>query len=159
MPPNTIKGRGLAEIVTPFYQLQGEDGELSPEDFIQGVGDVYGSQHVILYDANGNPILTDGKVGHDVTGIWSGRKEVAAPGAPERLVDGNTPAKSVIVTAETNNTSVVVVGSGLVDAVLLTRKGTPLFAGESVTLLCDDLFDIYIDALVATEGVTFNALT
>jgi len=100
-----------------------------------------------------------GKVGHDITGISDGRKEVATAGTRVALVASSTPAKIVIITAETDNTGYIVVGGATVVAALATRQGTPLNAGDSITLEIDNLADVYLDATVNTEGVTFVYLT
>lgn len=100
-----------------------------------------------------------GKVGHDKTGIGHGRKVVAAAGTDLPLETSSTPAKVVIVTAETNNTGVIVVGASGVDAALSTRTGTPLMPGDSTVLEIDDLADVYIDATVTGDGVTYMYLT
>lgn len=99
-----------------------------------------------------------GRVGHDKTGIGDGRKEVDTAGTRVALAS-STAAKVVIITAETDNTSIVVVGGATVVAALATRRGTPLLAGDSVTLEIDNLVDVYIDAMVSTEGVTYTYLT
>lgn len=100
-----------------------------------------------------------GRVGHDKTGIGDGRKVVAAAGTREALVASSTPAKVVFLTAETDNTGVVVVGGTGVIAALATRRGTPLSAGDTVILDCDDLVDINLDVTVAGDGVTYTYLT
>ena len=97
-------------------------------------------------------------IGHDVTGIGDGRQTVATPTSAVALA-ASTTAKLVIITAETNNTDIVCVGGSTVLATLATRRGTPLNAGDSVTLEIDNLADVYIDAIVATEGVTFTYLS
>ena len=88
--------------------------------------------------------------------IGDGRKVVAAPGTAETLVSASTPAKVVIITAETDNTDIICVGGSTVVEADATRRGTPLYAGESVTLFVDDLIDVYLDCAVAGEGVTYT---
>lgn len=92
---------------------------------------------------------------HDIKGVADGRQVVTTAGERVHLTPIHLHAKFVIITAETDNTSVVVVGGDQVQATLATRRGIPLYAGESTTLLVDDLYDIYLDALVSTEGVTW----
>ncbi len=58
MPPNTVKGRNMSNPSWPFMQLQDPDGVLSPENFVNKVGDIYGSQHVILYGPTGEVLRT-----------------------------------------------------------------------------------------------------
>ena len=100
-----------------------------------------------------------GKIGHNISGISDGRKEVATAGTRVALVASSTPAKIVIITAETDNTEYIVVGGATVVAALATRQGTTLNAGDSITLEIDNLADVYLDATVNTEGVTFVYLT
>jgi len=99
-----------------------------------------------------------GRVGHDKTSIGDGRKTVAAAGTRETLVAASTLAKIVIITGETDNTGIVVVGSSTVIAALATRRGTPLMAGDTVTLEVDDLLDISLDVTVSGDGVTYTYL-
>lgn len=96
-----------------------------------------------------------GKVGHDVSGIGSGRKVVTTAGTRVALAS-TTAAKYVVITAETDNTGIVVVGSASgVIAALGTREGVPLAAGDSISLQIDDLADIGLDSTVSGDGVTF----
>jgi hypothetical protein len=95
-------------------------------------------------------------VGHNTTGIGDGRKTVTTAGTRVTLVSSTTAAKWVTITAETDNTNIVVVGGSTCVAALATRQGTPLDASQSLSLLCDDLVDIYLDSMVNGEGVTFT---
>ncbi len=95
---------------------------------------------------------------HSITDIKDGRKTVSTAGTREALAS-STPAKYVVITAETDNTGVVVVGGATVVAALATRQGIPLNAGESVGIPCDDLADIYLDVTVGGDGVTYTYLT
>jgi len=99
-----------------------------------------------------------GKVGHDISGIADNRKVVTTAGTRVALA-ASTTAKYVIITAETDNTGVIVVGGATVVATLATRRGTPLNPGETCGLPCDNLADVYIDATVSGDGVTFTYLT
>ena len=89
--------------------------------------------------------------------VGDGRKTVTTPGTAVALA-ASTPVKEVTCSAELDNTDVVVVGGSTVIAALATRRGTPLYPGDSITLVVDDLAIVYIDAVVATEGVTFTYL-
>ncbi len=94
--------------------------------------------------------------GHDTTGIGSNRKVVTTAGTRVALA-GSTPAKWVVITAETDNTGVVVAGSAAgVIAALGTREGTPLSAGDHVAFPCDNLADFGLDSTVSGDGVTFT---
>ena len=96
-------------------------------------------------------------MGHNKTGISDGRKTVSAAAA--EALASSTLAKVVIITAETDNTGVIVVGGSTVVALLATRRGTPLFAGDSIVLEIDNLADVYLDTTVSGDGVTYTYLT
>lgn len=111
-------------------------------------------------DAAGNPVggTAGGGIGHNITGISDDRKVVATAGTREALA-ASTPAKYVVITAETDNTGVVVVGGTTVVAALATRRGTPLDPGDTLTLEVDNLNDVNLDSTVSGDGVTFTYLT
>lgn len=92
------------------------------------------------------------------TGIASGRKVVAAAATAETLA-ASTACREVTITAELDNTGVVVLGGSAVIAALATRRGHPLNAGDSVTIPIDDLAKIYLDVTVSGDGVTYAYLT
>lgn len=87
--------------------------------------------------------------------IRDGRKTVTSAGTAERLVSSNTPCKLVTITALIANTNEVVLGNSTVVASAGTRRGIPLFAGQSVTLYVEDLYALYIDAVTNGEGVSY----
>jgi hypothetical protein len=95
-----------------------------------------------------------GSADHATTGTADGRITVTTAGTRVPLA-ASTPAKWVIASAELDNTGVVVIGGATVVAALATRRGVPLAAGESIMLPIDNLADVFIDATVSTEGVTF----
>lgn len=99
-----------------------------------------------------------GKIGHDKTGIGHGVKVVATAGTHLALA-ASTPAKVVIIQAQTDNTSGVAVGGDGVDATVATGTGILLYAGDSAALEIDNLADVYVDALVSGEGVRYTYLT
>lgn len=88
------------------------------------------------------------------TGLNTGRKTVTTAGTAEAIA-ASTTCKWVQITAETDNTGIVVVGDSGVIASLSTREGTPLNAGDTVTIPIDNLADVYIDSTVNGEGVSF----
>ena len=90
--------------------------------------------------------------------ITDGRKTVTTAAtavalATTKIVD------YIIITAETDNTGVIAVGASTVVATVLTRRGIPLLAGDSVTLEGVDLADVYLDSTVSGDGVTFQYRT
>lgn len=94
-----------------------------------------------------------------MTGLVSGRQVVAAAGTRVQLVNAAivSTVRSVLVQALSANTGVIVVGDSQVVAAAATRRGVALTAGQSVTVDVDDLSDVWIDATVAGEGVTYLA--
>lgn len=92
--------------------------------------------------------------------VFSARKVVAAAGTAERLAAiAGTSCARIDITAELDNTGVVCVGGSGVVAALATRTGTPLEAGDSVTLHVRDLYYVLVDATVSGDGVTYNYFT
>ena len=100
-----------------------------------------------------------GRVGHDRTGVADGVVTVTTPLTDVPLAASSTPAKVVIVQAQTDNTDAVAVGGEGVVATIATGTGIVLYAGDSVTLEIDDLADVWIDALAGGEGVRFTYMT
>ena len=85
-----------------------------------------------------------------------GRQTVTTAGTAVQLSTTSVGASEVIITAETDNTGIIVVGTSTVVAALATRKGTPLLAGESLVIAIDDLNKISLDPTVSTDGVTYQ---
>jgi hypothetical protein len=100
------------------------------------------------------PLFVDtGGVGSSTIG--DGRKVIATAGSAEAL-STDTDVKEVTITAELDNTDVVVIGSSTVVAALLTRRGTPLFPGDSVSIETDNLNELFVDVMVNGEGITYQ---
>ena len=91
-----------------------------------------------------------------LTTVGDGRREV--PTAGTRVQFAAVACVAVTITAEFDNTGVVVIGGSTCIAALATRRGTPLEAGDSMTLEVDNMNRLYIDSTVATDGVTFTYL-
>lgn len=94
----------------------------------------------------------------------SGRAVVAAGGTPVPLVAASKGCLSVTITALSGNTGVVVVGGADVVAAIATRKGTALEKGQSAKWSAsidaiDDLNQVYVDAVVNGEGVSYAYTT
>ena len=128
-----------------------------------------GSDHVqimkVTYGADGSFTLVSPSnpfpvaVTSAVTSISDDRKVVTTAGTRVALAT-SFACKEVIITAETDNTGIVVVGAaGTVVAAIATRRGVPLAAGDSLTLQIDNLADIGLDSTVSGDGVTFMAFS
>lgn len=121
-------------------------------------------RHVQHIGADGNP-MPSGKSTDPIyvsssgvaTSIGDGRQIVTTAGTRVALA-ASTAVKEVTITAETDNTDLVVVGGATVVAALATRRGTPLFPGDSTTIAADNLAEVYIDAMISTEGCTYSYL-
>lgn len=100
-----------------------------------------------------------GKVGHDISTIEDGVKTVTTAGTDVALVASSTPAKRVIIQAQTDNTGLIAIGPTGVDATEATGTGVVLYPGDAIELLVDNLEDIYVDATVDGEGVRFLYFT
>ena len=95
------------------------------------------------------------KIRHNISTIGDGRKVVTAAGTAEALA-ASTACEKVDIQAELDNTGVIVVGGSTVVATAATRRGIALRAGDSYCLEVDNLADVYIDAEVNGEGVTYT---
>lgn len=92
------------------------------------------------------------------TSITNGRTVTVSANVAVALAS-STVVKEVIITAELDNTGVVVVGGSGVVSTLATRTGVPLNAGDSVSFEITNLNAINIAAVVATDGVTYVAFS
>ena len=94
-----------------------------------------------------------GLVGHNTTGLGHGVTVTTT--TDTTVLASSTACKWVILQAQTDNTDQVAVGASGVDATVATGNGILLAPGDSITLLVDNLADVYIDALVVGEGVRY----
>ena len=131
--------------------------------------DQNGSDHVqimkVTYGADGSFTLVSPtnpfpvSVTSSNTTITDDRKIVTTAGQRVALAS-STACKEVVITAETDNTGIVVVGAAAtVVAAIATRRGVPLAAGDSIVLQIDNLADIGLDSMVSGDGVTFVAFS
>lgn len=142
------------------------EGELVTINVVEGtitdaavIGDNDGTISGKLRGISTQLVETNEKLDSVVTpsAIHDGLKLVTTAGTRETLVASSTPARSVTITAKGSNTGDVVVGGSTVVALdNATRRGTPLAAGDTMTMDIDDLQKIYIDTTVNGEGVTFT---
>lgn len=121
------------------------------------IGDEYIIGERVLYTAIGAPPLPGASMppmdGFDT--IADGQKDVTAAGTAEPLVGSATPCKKVDIQANGDNTDVIVIGASTCVALLAGRRGIPLLAFSTYTLMIEDLADVYIDSVVSGEGCTF----
>jgi hypothetical protein len=96
------------------------------------------------------------KVIHGYNEIGSGRKTATPFGTPVSLAS-STEAKVVIITPLASNTDVIVVGDvNIVASPIGSRRGCVIATPEGITLEIDNLADVYIQAAVSDEGVSFT---
>lgn len=93
--------------------------------------------------------------GSAATAVGDGRRVVTTAGTAVALASSSTPCISVAITAEADNTGVVVVGGSTVVAALATRRGIPLAPGETITATIKNLNLLYLDSTVNGDGVTY----
>jgi hypothetical protein len=133
-----------AGVITCTYDSTG----MANGDDLQIIADLGVDASIPIHVSTGGAIAST---------VGDNRKVVTTAGTAVALA-ASTTIKEVTITAETNNTDIIVVGGSTVVAALLTRRGTPLYPGDSVTVASDNLAEVYIDAMVSTEGVTFTYL-
>jgi len=139
----------IVESKTPEVTLSGGVYRASKPTYTDG-------DNAILHtDINGNLFVVQS--GTVSSTVGDGRKEVTTAGTRETLAS-STVVKEVTITAELNNTGVVVVGGVTCVAAEATRRGTPLYSGDSITIATDNLAEVYVDSTVSTEGVTYSFL-
>lgn len=89
----------------------------------------------------------------------TGRKTVTAVGLPERLVDLSQPvAGRLDVTAPSTNTGNIYIGGRNVSGVSGSQNGWKLAPGDMWTVSNQQIYDVWIDATVAGEGVHWGAV-
>lgn len=112
----------------------------------------------IVTDSDGHlqvDVLSGGGSVTPPTTLAGGRKTVTTPGTAE-AIGSTTSVKRVHVASLTTNTSYVYVGGSDAKATAGSQNGIPLIGGGSWTFEIDDIADVFIDALVAGEGVSFT---
>ncbi len=87
--------------------------------------------------------------------IADGIKAVTTAGTAVALVSSSTLCRMVIIQARPENTGTIVVGASTVVAASGTRRGIALVPGQSVSLRVTDLANLYLDATVSGEGVSY----
>lgn len=91
--------------------------------------------------------------------LATGRKTVTAVGVPERISDLDLPlAGRVDITALSSNTGVIHVGLRDTSAVTGQENGWRLAALDVATFESQQLYDVWIDATVAGEGIHWGAV-
>jgi hypothetical protein len=126
-------------------------------DGSSALGTTAGRLHV---DDGGGSLTIDGTVSTTDAGdvaatLTDGRKTVTTPGTAV-AVRAALACKWVCVTALKTNTDQVNVGGSGVLATSGASTGSPLAAGESVTMPVDNANKVFVDARVAGEGVSFT---
>lgn len=123
-------------------------------------------RHAQVIGADGNPMPSGASVSNPIhvsTGgvvastIGDGRKVVTTAGTAVTLA-ASAASKEVTITAELNNTGTVTVGGSTVVDATATRQGSPLYPGDTITIATDNLTEVYIDAEVNGDGVTYSYL-
>jgi len=89
------------------------------------------------------------------TSISQGAKTVTTAGTAEAIVASSTPAKFILVTANSGNTGVVAIGGS---GILAASNGGKLKAEQTVMLPVPDwdLQNMYLDVSTNGDGITFT---
>jgi len=118
-----------------------------------------GTWYVPLLDSDGH-LQVDALTTHGAITVGHGYKVVTTAGADVCLVSASTPAKTVIIQAQTDNTTAIAIGATGVDAAIATGTGIILYPGDwTPPIDVDNLTDIYIDALTSGEGCRYLYLS
>jgi hypothetical protein len=119
----------------------------------------YSADNNVVSDTDELRIVIDDVTGSNIIAstVGDGRKTVTTSGTAEAL-STSTSIREVTVTAELNNTGTITVGGATVVDTVATRRGSPLYPGDSVTIASDDLAEVFIDAEINGDGVTYNYL-
>ena len=159
--------RGSAQSLSIVSATAGTDGSLLQQDGLVQFADVVpiglyspSAGQWVGWDGSVQASLTSsvaaiGRVGHDITGIVSGRRVVTTAGTRVTLTASSTVCKKIDIVAEIDNTGVIVVGGSGVIATLATREGIPLIAGQPYSLEIDNAQDVWIDSTISGDGVTY----
>jgi len=122
------------------------DGNDADADKLQIIIDIGGSAAVPIHVSTGGVIASE---------VHDGRQTVPTPGTAVALA-ASTACKRVTIVAEEDNTGIVVVGGSTVVAALASRRGVPLHPLDSHSIDADNLDEVFIDAMVATDGITYD---
>lgn len=87
--------------------------------------------------------------------LANGRKIVTTAGTREALA-ASTTCIWVIITALLTNTGNIAVGGASVVAAAGSESGNILLPGDSITILIDNLSEIFLDSTVNSEGVSYS---
>ena len=140
-------------------KLKLDFGQINPDNPLPVIltdekGHFYRAMASLISGGGGSPRIIEISSLPTNSLIGTGRKTVTTGGTREALA-GSSVCKKVILTAETDNTGIIVVGGKDVVAALATRQGIPLYAGDHMTIEVDNLSKINLDTTVNTDGVTF----
>jgi hypothetical protein len=124
--------------------------------YVQMLKLAFGADGVLTPVEAANPLPTTPSSSGDVAStLTDGRQTVATPGTAVAL-RASLACRWVIVTALRTNTTQVNVGGAGALATAGGSTGTPLLAGESVTIPVDNASKVFVDARTAGEGVSFT---
>ncbi len=94
-----------------------------------------------------------------MSGIADGRKVIASAGTPEQLSTASVSMRSVTIQALLTNTGNVAIGGPTVDVTPGSQRGAILAPGAATVVGStegeDDLRDVWLDAAVTGEGVSY----
>lgn len=87
--------------------------------------------------------------------IDDGSLDVTTAGTAVPFSSTDQEVKKMDIQAKYSNTDMVVVGASTVVAAAATRRGVAIAPGQTITIYPTNLADVYLDAVVNGEGVTY----
>lgn len=103
-----------------------------------------------MRDQNGAPIE------EGYRSLVSDSVTVTTSGTPVQLSSVSVQAKRLDVTADYNNTEMIVVGGSGVVGPEIGRKGVPVSPGSTYTFYITDLSLVWVDAAADGQKATYN---
>lgn len=112
-----------------------------------------------IYSEDTSPVMLDQNgraVDEGYRFLDSDSVTVVTAGTPVQLSAVSSQAKRLDITADYNNSDMVVVGGSGVVGPALGRKGVPLAPGNTYTFYITDLALVWVDAAVDNQKATYN---
>jgi len=109
------------------------------------------STGLLSVDDNGGSLTIDGSVTLLPLSSCAAGKTTATTAGTTAVLAGSTSISSVTIKALTSNTGIICIGGSSVT----TAAGFQLSPGDAVSLDVDNLADVYLNAFVSGEGVTY----
>lgn len=104
----------------------------------------------LMRDQNGAPVDEGYRT------LESDSVTVTTAGTPVQLSATSSQAKRLDITADYNNSDMIVIGGSGVVGPVVGRKGVPLAPGNTYTFYITDLSLVWVDAAADGQTATYN---